>query len=77
MSQAVCAVELLPGWCRAFCRLPPCPGLTHRRRLREDVLAAQVRAGEGGPHGDNEVEDGDDNGFNRANWRWGERQSCF
>lgn len=46
-------------------------GLTHRRGLHEDVLAAQVRAGEGSRHSDNEVEYGDDNGFNRANWREG------
>lgn len=46
-------------------------GLTHRRGLREDVLAAQVGAGEGGRHGDEEVKYGDDNGFNRANWREG------
>lgn len=42
--------------------------LTHRCCLCKDVLAAQVGAGKGGHHGDNEVEDGDDNGFHRANW---------
>lgn len=63
-------LELLPALRSASAALRP--GVTHRCGLREDVLAAQVRAGEGGRHGDKEVEYGDDNGFNRANWREGE-----
>lgn len=43
------------------------PGLTHRRRLCEHALDTQVRAGEGGHHRQQEVEDGDDNGLNGAN----------
>lgn len=47
------------------------PWLTHRCGLHKDVLTAQVGAGKGSCHGDKEVEYGDDNSFNRANWRKG------
>lgn len=63
---------LLPGRAER-----PTSRLTHRRGLREDVLAAQVRAGKRGHHGDDEVEDGDDHGFNGANWREWKRGSLL